>query len=65
MGSDDAEAFEAAIDKGSRIVSGHAIGRGGEGALYTLTNGQTYRLNRADTEAMSNQKKLKWSGVHD
>lgn len=49
--SDNAAAFIAA-NKRSPVVSGAAIGQGGEGAIYVLQNGREFRLSRADCEAV-------------
>lgn len=47
--SEQANAFRAA-NRRSPVVSGAAIGNGGQGAHYTLANGQQFTLNRADCE---------------
>jgi ribosomal protein L24E len=42
----------------SPIVSGFAIGRGGEGAVYVLQNGQEFRLTAAECEKAAPRWKL-------
>ena len=36
----------------SLVVTGRAIGNGGEGAVYTLKNGQSYRLSVDECRAL-------------
>jgi ribosomal protein L24E len=48
-GDGDCKVFVKANAR-SPIVSGFAIGRGGEGAVYVLQNGQEFRLTAAECE---------------
>ncbi len=50
-----AEAFIAA-NKRSPVVSGSAIGKGGEGAYYTLANSKTFKLSRDDCAAVGHPR---------
>lgn len=47
--TENAKAFLAA-NKRSPVVSGSAIGRGGEGATYTLRSGKSFTLSREECE---------------
>lgn len=49
--TDNARKFIAANER-SPVVSGSAIGSGGEGAIYTLKNGKTFTLSADDCKAV-------------
>ncbi len=46
-----AKLFMTANDK-SPVVSGAAIGKGGEGGYYTLQDGKSFKLDLADCQAL-------------
>lgn len=47
-----AEDFMKANDD-SPVVSGAAVGKGGQGGYYTLKNGKTFKLSLEDCQALS------------
>ena len=59
--TDKARKFMNANDK-SPVVSGAAIGNGGEGGFYTLKDGQTFKLSLADCKALKEHYPM-WDGV--
>ena len=46
----------------SPVVSGAAIGNGGEGGFYTLKNGKSFKLSLDDCRALT-PPYPKWDGI--
>jgi len=44
------------------VIKGRAIGQGGRGAVYTLSDGKAYTLTRAECEAMPSHLPW-WKGL--
>ncbi|ARR54584.1 hypothetical protein HY78_14660 [Rhizorhabdus wittichii DC-6] len=59
--TDNASAFIAANAR-FPIVAGSVRGKGGEGAIYELSNGQTFILSRDDLAAVGMPR---WRGMDD
>ena len=48
-----------AANKRSRVVSGHAVAGGGQGAHYVLANGRSFDLTVEDCAAVA---PIRWKG---